>query len=184
MIGWFWTVSLSKYRFLHIMHHLMYHMHFNLQSSLSVLFLIPCRLSEMEDWSRVIKWSCEMEDWSRVMDQMQLWDRGLKSSARADCNFATHKQFPCSCTLAFCVHLEDSEYAERVVLVPTQKKRMLLKIVLGGVWAKDFDFRSWHSLPLVAFFLHMFIVRKIHRKRTFYGNFCQPPPMDSRGRDQ
>ena len=35
-----------------------------------------------------------------------------------------------------------------------------------------------------CFFIHLFIVRKIHRKRTFYGNFCQPPPMDSRGSDQ
>ena len=40
-------------------------------------------------------------------------------------NFATHKQFPCSCTLAFlCTSwIENSEYAERVVLALTQRKK-------------------------------------------------------------
>ena len=60
---------------------------------------------------------------------------------------------------------------------------MLLKIVvLGVVWAKDFDFRSRHSLSLVAFFLRLFIARKKFTGIcTFYANFCQPPLMDSTG---
>ena len=52
-----------------------------------------------------------------------------------------------------------------VVLALTQRKRMLLKtVILGRVWAKDFDFHSWHSLSLVIFFLHQVIARRIHQK--------------------
>ena len=63
------------------MHHLMYHMHFEL-AELLIGSLLPCRLSEMEDWREwsngAVRWrtevewwircSCEIEDWNQVLD--------------------------------------------------------------------------------------------------------------------
>jgi len=54
----------------------------------------------------------------------------------------------------FCVYLglKTVNMVNEVVLALTQRKRMLLKIVvLGGVWAKDFDFRSWRSISCCFF---------------------------------